>query len=250
MKITLSILLVGILITSGFGALAINIEKTNNVQELITATINIDITTLKIENKDSNYIQVKLGAEESYLMHPGEPMMPRVLKKYELPFGVTNIKIEADPSDIQEIEISKEIVPTPIPLPLSQDQDFVIQSSRDETIYKSNEPYPYSWCDYHVGCGLNSDAEHVTHLVLNIYPIRYNPVAKKIIIAENIDLKITYENPKTNIFPLTNTYDLVIITPKKFQSYVEKLVEHKNSFGVKTTLKTTQEIYEEYDGLD
>jgi len=250
MKITLPILLVGILITSGFGALAINIEKTNNVQELITATINIDITTLKIDNKDSNYIQVKLGTEESYLMHPGEPMIPRVLKKYELPFGVTNIKIEAEPSDIQEIEISKEIVPTPIPIPLTPDQDFVIQSRRDETIYKSNEPYPYSWCDYHVGCGLSSDAEHVTHLVLNIYPIRYNPVAKKLIVAENIDLKITYENPKTNIFPLKNTYDLVIITPKKFQSYVQKLVDHKNSSGVKTLLKTTQEIYEEYDGLD
>ncbi|MGF3555066.1 MAG: C25 family cysteine peptidase, partial [Thermoplasmatota archaeon] len=40
------------------------------------------------------------------------------------------------------------------------------------------------------------------------------------------------------------------ITPKKFQNIVQKLVDHKNNFGVKTILKTTQEIYDEYNGLD
>jgi len=250
MKIFLPILVVGILIISGFGALASNFEKTKNTQELINEIINIDISTLKIEDKGNGYVQVSLGAEESYLTNPGEPMIPRVLKKYELPFGITNIKIEAEPLNIQEIEISKEIVPTPIPLPLTPNQEFVFQSTRDETVYNSIEPYPYSWCDYHVGCGLNADAEHVTILVLNIFPLRYSPASGKIIIAKNIDIKITYETPKTNIFPQKNTYDLVIITPKKFQTYVQNLVDHKNSFGVKTTLKTTQEIYEEYDGLD
>ena len=251
MKTLLPILIVGALIISGFGTLAINIEKTNNMQiEQIIETINIDISTFKIENKGDNYIKVSLGAKESYLMNPGEPMIPKVLKKYELPFGVTNIKIETEPTNIQEIEISKEIAPTPMPLPLSQKQDFTIQSKIDAAIYNNNEPYPYSWCDYHVGCGLNSDAEHVTHLVLNIFPLRYNPVSGKIIIAENVNIKITYENPKTNILPIENTYDLVIITPKKFQTYAQKLADHKNSFGVNTTVNTTEQIYAEFDGLD
>ena len=250
MKILLPIIIVLALIISGFGAFAINIKETNITQETINETIKIDISSLKIQEKDENYLQISLGSEESYLMNPGEPMIPRVLKKYELPFGATNIKIKAEPADIQEIEISKEIAPTPIPLPLSPNQDFDIQSSRDEAIYSSNEPYPYSWCDYHVRCGLNSDAEHVTNLVVNIFPLRYNPVTKKIIIAVNVDLKITYENPKANIFPLENIYDLVIITPEKFQTYAQKLADHKNLFGVNTTVNTTKEIYAEFDGLD
>ena len=250
MKIVLPIILVGILITSGFGAIAINIEKTENKQELITESIKLDISSLKTIDKDDNYMQIFFDFDESYLMKPGKPMVPRILKKYELPFGVTNIKIEALPTQIQEIEISKDLIPTPIPKPLTPNKDFNIKSNRDETIYTKNEPYPYSWCDYHIGCGLNSNAEHVTHLVLNIFPLRYNPVAKKIIVAENIEIKITYENKKTNIFPLESTYDLVIITPKKFQTIVQKLVDHKNSFGVKTIQKTTEEIYQQYDGVD
>jgi len=110
MKIILPILIVGVLITSGFGAIAINVEKTNNEQiQQITEKIKIDISTLKIEDKDSKYVQLKLGAEESYLLNPGEPMMPRILKKYELPFGVTNVEVDAEPSDFQEIILSKEI---------------------------------------------------------------------------------------------------------------------------------------------
>ncbi|MDH7507421.1 MAG: C25 family cysteine peptidase, partial [Candidatus Thermoplasmatota archaeon] len=204
----------------------------------------------KIKEIDENYLQISFNSEESYLLKPGEPMIPRELKRYELPFGVTNIKIETEPYNIQEIELSKEIRPTPVPLPLTPNKAFINKPSKDKTIYNCNKPYPYSWCDYHVGCGINANAEHVTFLVLNIFPLRYNPVTKKTLIAENITIKITYEIPETNIFPLKNTYDLVIITPKKFQNIVQKLVDHKNNFGVKTILKTTQEIYDEYNGLD
>lgn len=251
MKTILPIFVVVILIISGFGALAVNIEKTEETQfQTITEKIKLDFSTIKINEKDENYLQVSFKDEESYLMNPGQPMIPRIFKKYELPFGVKNIKVEADPFDFQELEISKEIAPTPIPKPLTPNQNFEIKSTKDEKIYSSNEAYPYSWCDYHVRCGLNSAAEHVTNLVLNVFPLRYNPVTGRIIVAKNVEIKITYEDPKTNIFPLENTYDLVIITPKIFKSYVQKLVDHKNSFGVKTTLKTTQDIYAEYDGLD
>lgn len=45
-------------------------------------------------------------------------------------------------------------------------------------------------------------------------------------------------------------YDMVIITPQLFSADLQPLVEHKSSYGVRTTLKTTEEIYEEYDGRD
>jgi len=45
-------------------------------------------------------------------------------------------------------------------------------------------------------------------------------------------------------------YDLVIITPKEFLSAAQKLADHKNSINVDTIIKTTQEIYDEFDGRD
>lgn len=45
-------------------------------------------------------------------------------------------------------------------------------------------------------------------------------------------------------------YDLVIIAPSKFTDDLRKLVDHKNSIGVNTTLKTTEEIYDNFTGVD
>jgi len=45
-------------------------------------------------------------------------------------------------------------------------------------------------------------------------------------------------------------YDMVIIAPKNFARSIKPLVVHKNNFGIKTFLKTTEEIFNEYEGRD
>ena len=45
-------------------------------------------------------------------------------------------------------------------------------------------------------------------------------------------------------------FDLVIIAPAKFSRALQKLVDHKNDIGINTTLKTTEEIYDEFSGVD
>jgi hypothetical protein len=49
---------------------------------------------------------------------------------------------------------------------------------------------------------------------------------------------------------VNDTYDMVIITPNKFSGALQPLIEHKNNYGVKTFLKTTEDIYKEYKGSD
>ncbi len=41
--------------------------------------------------------------------------------------------------------------------------------------------------------------------------------------AKNINLKIEYNDPGSDPFPETNTYDLVIIAPPEFTSDLQKL---------------------------
>lgn len=45
-------------------------------------------------------------------------------------------------------------------------------------------------------------------------------------------------------------YDMVIIAPNAFSSQVQPLIDHKNDHGVQTFLKTTEDIYSEFQGRD
>ena len=48
----------------------------------------------------------------------------------------------------------------------------------------------------------------------------------------------------------TYGYELLIVTPKEFLSAAKKLADHKDSKNIDTIIKTTQEIYNEFDGRD
>ena len=48
----------------------------------------------------------------------------------------------------------------------------------------------------------------------------------------------------------SENYDMVIIAPEHFSNSLLPLIDHKNSVGVETFVKTTEEIYEEYIGRD
>ena len=49
---------------------------------------------------------------------------------------------------------------------------------------------------------------------------------------------------------LAEQYDMVVIAPDMFSDTLQLLVDHKNSVGVRTFLKTTEEIYSQYSGRD
>jgi len=62
-----------------------------------------------------------------------------------------------------------------------------------------------------------------------------------------------------NAFSIKNTnivsasadeYDMVIIAPSMFSDALQQLIVHKNSVGIQTFVKTTEEIYAGYDGRD
>jgi len=47
-----------------------------------------------------------------------------------------------------------------------------------------------------------------------------------------------------------DVYDMVIIAPSEFSDELQPLIDHKISRGIETILKTTEEIYSEYDAWD
>ncbi|UCB59245.1 MAG: hypothetical protein JSV67_02840 [Thermoplasmatales archaeon] len=62
---------------------------------------------------------------------------------------------------------------------------------------------------------------------------------------------ISKTNTKTILLPPpTDEYDMVIIAPQEFSTRIQPLINHKNSYGIRTFLKTTEEMYNEFDGND
>ncbi len=251
------IIVVGILVLSGLGAVAINndlsIKKYNDNEKLVTKSeeITVSFSSISVEKYDSNYIDINLENSETYLANPGEPVLPKVVKTIELPFGATNVKVEIVFSDFEETSIDYEIRPASPHILLTDEQENIpIEDVKDKEIYTSEVLYPYDSYNYHVGCGLNSERRIVTSVIVNLYPVKYSPKLNKVIVAKNAEIKVTYDDPQTNPFSINDEYDMVIIAPKKFSFFLNRLVKHKNSVGIKTNLVTTESIYKNYNGVD
>ncbi len=91
-----------------------------------TDTVSVDVSSIQVTESVNNYLLVRLGDQESYLLNPGQPMVPRIIKHYELPFGVTNVEVQAQPLVIQEQTVAKQIRPAPAPVSYSQDTQTVV----------------------------------------------------------------------------------------------------------------------------
>ena len=224
--------MVGILIVSGSAGTGVQKVALNDTHEQLIKEINVSFSPLNFKEATS------------YLMNPEKPILPQIVKHIEIPFGAKNVRVNLTPGKVEERAIKGNIPLAPHLVPLGYDYEV-----QDKNKGFNEVIYPSKWYEYRVGCGLNSTGKRVTHVAIHIFPVRYSLAENKMYIMKSADIKINYEKPETKI-PQTSTYDLVIIAPSEFSDELQRLVEHKNSHGVKTILKTTEEIYENYDGRD
>ncbi|VVB60910.1 Peptidase family C25 [uncultured archaeon] len=246
-KITI-LFIIGILVGSTLGVTGIQ----TNQQATMSLFQHISTPQMQIQSTDNEYIMLEIAGSSTYLSTAGRPRLPEIIQVVELPFGSTDISVSLTPQDITTQHINQQIKPAAALLPLTSEYQSIAASAtmKDESIYAMTTPYPTTWYTTTTSVGLNKNDQHVTFLSIHYYPIRYTPATGIIQIAHNADIGITYTPLKNIPFPATSTYDLVIIAPKKFESALQPLIDHKNSHGVRTFLKTTEDIYAAYKGVD
>lgn len=253
MKKTIAFLLINILILGSLVGVASK-EKNFFEKEKVTQkteSLNILFSNIEINQHDSNYLEVNLKDTSTYHMTPGRPMLPKVVKTIYLPFGVKNVNVEVITKNIITQEITSEVKPSPISLPLNADANNIkTEEIKDMSIYQSSDPYPNEISSYSARGGLDKNLNHATVLNIEVYPVQYIPLNNELLIAQDADIKVTYDLPNSNPFTKNSEYDLVVIAPNKFKRHLKDLVDHKNNFGVKTTLVTTENIYKDYNGFD
>jgi hypothetical protein len=113
MKNLLPIIIVGILVVSGFGAVAVQ----ENGNETLFSAESIVISE-PIITETNEYLTVNLEESESLLMETGKPMLPVITKVFTFPLGTKIVDVKVD-FDTQKQVLSKKIQPSPKPVPLT-----------------------------------------------------------------------------------------------------------------------------------
>lgn len=189
-----------------------------------------------------NYLSVELNEATSYIINPGEPVLPKITKTFVLPFGVKINEVNIEYDETKSILLSKEIRPGYEALIDGFDGEVILEKS--DEIYKSTSLYPQKPYNYKTTTGL-SGLEHVVFLSINFYPIRYSPANNKLYHSSIIDIEVKYENP-THTIEFANEYDLLIISPSEFEDALQPFITHKNDHDMKTYYASLEQIYSEF----
>jgi hypothetical protein len=236
-------IIAGVAVLSGLVANAEAFDTTYLVKNIEESMV-ISEPIIKEANQ---YVIVKLKEATSFLSKEGKPVMPVVTKVFVLPPGSEIRHIDVSFSKANQMVLSKQVQPGPEPIPKTGMPAPGGAVKKDE-IYESAELYPSNSFVYSVGAGIKGE-ERVIFLKVHCYPVRYSPGLNTLYYSESINIRVTWDEPTSPIsFP--DQYDMVIIAPSTFSDELQPLIDHKNSRGVGTILKTTEEIYGEYMGRD
>ena len=246
MKKILPLLVVGILLISCVATIGIGKEKNISMMSVYVTFSKPMMKQTTIDNQ--TFVEMSIDGTFGTLHNAGEPLLPRQIETFELPFGTKIIDISCDVAGVQSLSLSQKILPAPEPVISETETGPVF--TMDKRIYQSDEFYPNDWCKISIGGGLNGDNKQKTFVTVQTFPMRYNPVGNTVLYAEDLTITIEYQEPKESLLSANDKFDMVIIAPNRFSRVIQPLIDHKNEVGVKTFLKTTEEIYSEYNGVD
>jgi len=227
MKKVLPILLVGILVISGFGAVAIPGRNENKPFESIETICFSD--PVIIEEKQN--IRIEIENANSYLSLPGYPLLPSYITTYTFPVGTQVDDVDVIFTEAKEYVLEKEIVSSPTPVTFVDGK--LISAETNEISFDANT-YPEAPFTYNIGVGIE-DGKHVVFLTVRCYPVQYTSSKNMVTCYGNADIKVICELPENPVaFP--DEYDMIVISPSEFMEKLQPLVDHKNNIGISTKL--------------
>jgi hypothetical protein len=241
MKRLMSLMLIGIICSQSILYVGGSTDDKSYVHQ--STSLNIDPPVFK---EKGPYLSVQLN-DSSFIYEYGKPMMPCFTKLLSFPFGSEIIDVNVQ-YGTKAYHLSKDICPCPLPngdgIEYTNMNDELFE---DPLIYGSDQLYPQTAVSYQIGSGLSYD-EHVLFLTVKVAS-QYNPLKDIIYVPSSITINVTYEPSNQELF-LNDEYDMVLITTMDFSDSLLPLIAHKESVGIRTYIKTVEEIYNEYDGYD
>ncbi len=181
----------------------------------------------------------------SFVHEPGKPYLPMYSATYTYPFGtrISDVTVSFDHPKTFEV-----LTPVrSLPAPAVSYANGIIYANDEQWAYRTDRVYPAGF-SFSVDTGIEGENRAV-FLNVNILPFAYDPMGQTMTFYSTASVDIMYHEPKIFVtFP--DEHDMVIIAPKAFSENLQPLVDHKNTIGLSTFLKTTEDIYAQYPGVD
>jgi Peptidase family C25/PKD domain len=227
MKKVLPTVIVGILILSGFGAVAL---QNKEIQE---EKMTLSFSQFSMKEKD-NCVFIELDGTNSVLMKKDHYMVPTKIETFTFSFGTEITGVQCTPKNVHKQILTKELMISPEPITTGQTSS---SANEAENLVSVN-----TWYDYSIGCGLNGRQREII-VKVEVFPIQYYPEEGYVDWAETIEIEIEYKTPDKITASYDEDYELIILTPAEFSDELSSLVTHKNSRGLSTKLVTLNDIY-------
>ncbi|HIH29075.1 MAG TPA: hypothetical protein HA260_04660 [Thermoplasmata archaeon] len=245
MKKILPMLLVGVLMGSGFGA-AVTVNSSDNQ---LSFQENLSFSEPVFSDQDG-YLSVKVLEATSSVSSPGNPVLPTYTRLYSFPFGTIIKDVSFTAVFEQTIPLTKEILPGAPKTPLSSGSISYLdqQPMKNDAIYSDTDMYPVNRLQYQVGAGLQGNT-HVILLSIQYYPLLYQPMQQSLVFTPNAQITVAYEQPQSSE-TLSTDLKLLIIAPDEYSETLQPLIAHKIQHNVPTTLVTTEWIANHAAGRD
>jgi hypothetical protein len=231
MKKILPIIIVGVLISGGLGAVATPVGEYKNQKTSST------FSQLLIQEKEG-YLTLELEGANSVLMKKDHYMLPTCIETFTFPFGTEIESILCTPKNIQSQKVTKELMITPEPVIISQ-----FTKNKQAGTIKNIPKTIQKWYEYDVGAGMINRNERGIIVKVETFPVQYDPSKNIIEWAESIDIEIKYNTPETPI-TFNDDYSLIILGKEEFSDELNDLIQHKINRGISTKFVSDSEIYD------
>jgi len=223
-------------------------DASERERALKTSEKHIELTfTLPEVVKAGNYDWLKIP-DCSYISTPGHPMLPirSVAEKLPLNSHITQIAAK-----VENVSLKEDYSIMPALTPVQADSAEPLNMTEpDPTTYGKDDLYPQEWYTYRIGNGLDPDTNRrVQYATIYLYPLRYLPTQKKILLAQNVSFTITYTEPAEEPTAQTVLKNL-IITSDALEPYAVQLAAYKNSTGISSRAVNLTWVYKNYGGID
>jgi len=231
MKKIISLCIIAIVVLGGLGAVAQ--ATSENTQK--KATFRFSEPLLQ---KGNIYATVSLKEANSFVMTQGKPMLPSHVELYTFPFGTTIHSVMVTPKNIYTKATLNDIEPTPQYAAVSK----TTKIENEAPINYGVDPYPSTWFDYRLGCGIyNGEIQVIVNV--EIFPVQYHPVEKTIRWIDEADVVIEYEETSPQTTSNREEYQFVAIGPAEYSGQVAPLITHKINKGISSKFVSLEDIY-------
>ena len=185
MRKLLPLVVVGIFVLSGLGAVA---GTESEIENFESETITFSQPIIR---EKTDFVEIELSEATSDSWETDKPKLPVVTEVFTFPLGTIVDSVDVTFSNPIEKEISKPIQPAPTPVMKSALYSSDVSQINNDFDYSGINVYPEQRYTYRTSGGLKGE-EHVTYLAVSVFPVQYNPGENTISYSEKATIEVSY----------------------------------------------------------